>query len=204
MRKEENMRLSCEDYEKRLQSYSNETMELLFEAMTTHKKNRKMHEITTDSELGEEQVKEKLKELIEVQNYDYPYRIAAEVGINLEKYTHSKYDRVFYKNKKNVKEYLFGDKSYVLFDIDGVEFWTEKTHPKIISLHYFGFHYNTKNYQEITSVEIVEIEDDSSAILKVSDKNKKVIFNITIPNPLFLTDNPINIQMSACMLFRRN
>lgn len=59
------MRLKGEKYRKRLRAYSKSTLELISWGLTTNEETViKMHEITTDSELNEEEVRTKLIELL--------------------------------------------------------------------------------------------------------------------------------------------
>ena len=59
------MRLKGEEYRKRLRAYSKSTLELISWGLTTNEETViKMHEITTDSELNEEEVRTKLIELL--------------------------------------------------------------------------------------------------------------------------------------------
>ncbi len=58
------MRLSGEAYSKRLEAYSDDTILLLSQVMKLEKPEvRKGLDIVTDSELGEKQVAEKLKQI---------------------------------------------------------------------------------------------------------------------------------------------
>ena len=59
------MRLKGEEYRKRLRAYSKSTLELISWGLTTNEETViKMHDITTDSELNEEEVRTKLIELL--------------------------------------------------------------------------------------------------------------------------------------------
>ncbi len=59
------MRLKGEEYQKRLRAYSKSTLELISWGLTTNEETViKMHDITTDSELNEEEVRAKLIELL--------------------------------------------------------------------------------------------------------------------------------------------
>ena len=59
------MRLKGEEYRKRLSEYSKSTLELISWGLTTNEETViKMHDITTDSELNEEEVRTKLIELL--------------------------------------------------------------------------------------------------------------------------------------------
>ena len=59
------MRLKGEEYRKRLGAYSKSTLELISWGLTTNEETViKMHDITTDSELNEEEVRTKLIELL--------------------------------------------------------------------------------------------------------------------------------------------
>lgn len=59
------MRLKGEEYRKRLSEYSKSTLELISWGLTTNEETViKMHDITTDSELNEEEVRAKLIELL--------------------------------------------------------------------------------------------------------------------------------------------
>ena len=59
------MRLEGEEYRKRLREYSKPTLELISWGLTTNEETIiKMHDITTDSELNEEEIRTKLIELL--------------------------------------------------------------------------------------------------------------------------------------------
>ena len=59
------MRLSGEEYSKRLRAYSDDTIRLISQTHAFDREdNAAARDITTNSELNEEQVAEKLKELI--------------------------------------------------------------------------------------------------------------------------------------------
>ena len=62
------MRLKGEDLSKRLREYTDDTMYLISEAMShSREMNRKCRDITTNSELTEEEVVKRLKVLLDIQ-----------------------------------------------------------------------------------------------------------------------------------------
>lgn len=147
-----------------------------------------------DDLIDDEEVKETLKKLKEdsANERKQPSHLS-DVGIivNEENYYDVITD-IFSSYLEYAEEFLFEGKSYVLVELDDIEFWLTCEGEDDINPYDFGLFYNTKHDVKISEPEVISVINDTSAVVRVWDEEGDYTFNIEIPNPLFLKENPLD------------
>lgn len=147
-----------------------------------------------DDLIDDEEVKETLKKLKEdsANERKQPSHLS-DVGIVVnEENFYDVITDIFSSYLEYADEFPFEEKSYVLVKLDDIEFWLTCEGEEDIDPYNFGLFYDTNHNVKVCEPTVVSVNDDTSAIVRVWSEDGEIPFNIEIPNPLFLKENPLD------------